>query len=349
MPSFLRALGQMKFITLNRELHKWAGIVLSVGILLITVTGFALLHDKSWQWLKRTPVPSFLVPDLATGAERRKSQDVRALAATDGPVVIGTKAGLYQETGLGVAPLAFPDGQPEITALWIGQARWLAGTPHGLFSSTNRGGSWEAVTDGPWETAGGIRVNVLAAHPASSATIYASTKMGFCRSTDGGIHWDNLGGRIVEAASNAEYGMEPDQKQEVLTIAFVEDHPATVLIGTHHGLFRYESDLDQVSMVDLSAAMAAAPPAMTWAKYLNDLHTGKLFAHKLWIVYDFIAIGLALFVVTGLYIWIYPKSVKWKKECEQARLLEARRIGTPGGDAADARRRSGNREASPVT
>ena len=118
---------------------------------------------------------------------------------------------------------------------------------------------------------------------------------------------------------------EMDKKQDVMTIAFVPHHPTTVLFGSHRGLYRYDSDQDIVSLVDFSAAMATVPaPPMTLAKYLNDLHTGKLFAHKLWLVYDLIAIGLVLFVATGLYIWIYPKSVKWKKEREQAQMREAR-------------------------
>lgn len=330
MSSIMQSLGKMKFITLNREIHKWAGIVLSIGVLVITVTGFALLHDKSWKWLKRTEVPSLVVPALAVEGERGKSQDVKALATTtdgntEGPVVIGTKAGLYQTSGDGIAPLALPAGETEITALLLSDERWLVGTPRGLFSSLDHGKSWDAITDGPWGETKRARVNALAASPASSNTVYAGTKMGVYRSLDGGAHWDDLSGRFAEAASHTGASEEAEKKQDVTTIAFAQDHPATVLFGSHRGLYRYESDEDRLSMVDLSAAMAnvAAPP-MTLAKYLNDLHTGKLFAHKLWVLYDAIAIGLVLFVATGLYIWIYPKSVKWKKEREQAQLREAR-------------------------
>ncbi len=334
MPSMVSQIGKMKFITLNREIHKWAGIVLSVGVLVITVTGFALLHDKSWKWLKRTEVPAALVPALAVEGERAKAQDVKALATAHsvnaaGPVVIGTKAGLYQASGTEVAPMASLAGQPEVTALWLGEERWLAGTPRGLFSSTDHGESWDTVTDGPWGDAKRARVNVLAASPVSSDTIYAGTKMGVYRSIDGGVHWDDLSARLADAASRGGDDEEMEKKQDVMTIAFAHDHPATVLFGSHRGLYRYESDEDRLSMVDLSATMAAvAAPPMTLAKYLNDLHTGKLFAHKLWLVYDAIAIGLVLFVATGLYIWIYPKSVKWKKEREQAQARDARVANT---------------------
>lgn len=334
MPSLMPSIGKMKFITLNRELHKWAGIVLSVGVLVITVSGFALLHDKSWKWLKRTEVPDVLVPALAAEGERAKALDVKALAAPQGgatgPIVIGTKAGLYQANGTGVAPMALPAGQPEVTALWLGEERWLAGTPRGLFASTDHGESWDAVTDGPWGGAKRAKVNVLAASPVSAATIYAGTKMGVYRSIDGGIHWEDLSERFAQTAPRPEDGEDMEKRQDVMTIAFAQDHPATVLIGSHHGLYRYDSAQDAVSILDLSTAAAtvSAPP-MTLAKYLNDLHTGKLFAHKLWLIYDAIAIGLVLFVATGLYIWIYPKSVKWKKEREQAQAREARLRSTP--------------------
>jgi hypothetical protein len=299
MASILSAFGKMKFITLNREVHKWAGIVLSLGVLVITVTGLALLHDKSWTWLKRTEVPSLLIPAWAVEGEREKAQDVKALVTapggdTAGLIMIGTKAGLYQGAGSGVTPMALPAWQTEVTALLLTEAQWLVGTPHGLLSSTDQGRSWVVVTEGPWGGKTRTKVNVLAAHPASSTTIYAGTKMGLYRSIDGGLHWENLSGRFADPAASGGGSEEMDKKREVMTIAFVKDHPSTVLFGTHRGLYRYESDLNTLSPVDLSAASATlTTPPMTWAKYLNDLHTGKLFAHKLWIVYDLTAIGLA--------------------------------------------------------
>ncbi len=333
MPSIMSSIGKMKFITLNRELHKWAGILLSVGVLVITVTGFALLHEKSWKWLKRTEVPDILVPALAVERERAKALDVKALASPRGDaaggIVIGSKSGLYQKSAAGIATMALPAGQAEVTALWLGEERWLVGTSRGLFFSTDYGRSWDAVVDGPWGDTKRPRVNVLAASPVSPSTIYAGTKTGVYRSNDGGVHWDDLSKRLADAASRAGDEEEMEKKQDVMTIAFEPNHPTTVLFGSHRGLYRYDSDQDTVAPVDFSAAMASVPaPPMTLAKYLNDLHTGKLFAHKLWIVYDLIAIGLALFVATGLYIWIYPKSVKWKKEREQARARETRSIGT---------------------
>lgn len=332
MPSIMPSIGKMKFITLNREVHKWAGIVLSVGVLAITVTGFALLHDKSWKWLKRTEVPAFLIPAWSLEGEKGKAKDVKALAATTaggaaGPLVVGTKTGLYQGDGAGVKPLAFPAGQPEVTAILLDDERWLVGTPRGLLYSTDRGSSWDMMSEGPWSQAKRTKVNTLAADPVSPHTIYAGTKMGLYRSTNGGVNWENLSDRTEAVAEETGEAEDMEKAREVMTIAFEPSQPATVWVGTHRGLYRYDAQTGAFSSIAIGAALAGMPAApMTLAKYLNDLHTGKLFAHKLWIVYDLIAIGLVLFVATGLYIWIYPKSVKWKKEREQAQLREARAV-----------------------
>lgn len=323
---------KMKFVTLNREIHKWAGIVLSVGVLVITVTGFALLHDKTWAWMKRIEVPAFLVPAWSLEGEKGKAKDVKALATTTGegaagPLVVGTKAGLYRGDGAGVKPLALPAGQTEVTALLLGGERWLVGTPRGLLYSTDRGSSWDMMSEGPWGQAKRTKVNTLAADPVSPQTIYAGTKMGLYRSANGGVNWENLSERMEAVAAETGEAEDMEKAREVMAIAFEPNRPGSVLVGTHRGLYRYDAQAGTFSSIEIGAALIGMPAApMTLAKYLNDLHTGKLFAHKLWIVYDLIALGLALFVATGLYIWIYPKSVKWKKEREQARVREARAV-----------------------
>lgn len=330
MPSIMSSISKMKFITLNREVHKWAGIVLSIGVLVITVTGFALLHDKTWSWMKRTEVPAFFVPAWSLEGEKGKAKDVKALATTTGggtagPLVVGTKAGLYRGDGAGVKPLALLAGQPEVTALLLGDERWLVGTLRGLLYSTDRGSSWKMMSEGPWSQSTRTKVNTLVADPVSSQTIYAGTKMGLYRSTNGGVNWENLSDRTEAMAEETGEAEDMEKAREVMTIAFEPNQPSTLLIGTHRGLYRYDAQAGAFSSIEIGAAIIGMPAApMTLAKYLNDLHTGKLFGHKLWIVYDLIALGLVLFVATGLYIWVYPKSVKWKKEREQARAREAR-------------------------
>lgn len=55
-------LKKMKFMTLNREVHKWLGIALAVFTLVISLTGFVLMHKKEWKWMKNIEVASWMVP-----------------------------------------------------------------------------------------------------------------------------------------------------------------------------------------------------------------------------------------------------------------------------------------------
>lgn len=335
MPSMVSSLGKMKFITLNREVHKWAGIVLSVFILVITLTGFALIHKKGWTWMKRIDVPQSLVPGWAAQESARKAKDIKALAVWPSgeasQLVAGTPAGLFAQNSEGWQPAGMP-GRVEITSLLIAESRWFLGTQRGLFESEDQGRSWTPVTDESRGLPARVKITAIAQSPADAGAIFLGTKIGPYLSTDGGLHWIGLGERLPMPD-----GPAPDQEvlekgREVMTIAFDPQQPSLVYFGTHHGIYRYDRHADTILALDLEpvAALAATgSPKMTLEKYLADLHTGKLFSDKLWTLYDLTALSLVLFVATGLYIWIYPKSVQWRKAREQARLRDARPLGNP--------------------
>lgn len=333
MPSIVQSLGKMKFITLNREIHKWAGIVLSVFILVITVTGFALIHKKTWTWMKTIDVPQGLVPTWAAQESGRKAKDIKALAVVpsgqESQLVAGTPAGLFAQNAGGWQPVGMPPGRIEITSLLVTESRWFLGTHRGLFESEDQGRSWTPVRDESRGLPARVKITAIRQNPADAGAIFLGTKMGPYLSTDGGLHWVGLGDRLPMPEGPAPDQEALEKAREVMTIAFDPQRPGLVYFGTHHGLYRYDQRADTMSALDLEpvAALAAtAAPKMTLEKYLTDLHTGKLFADKLWTLYDLTALSLVLFVATGLYIWIYPKSVKWKKEREQARLREARAV-----------------------
>jgi hypothetical protein len=335
MPSIVNSLRKMKFITLNREVHKWAGIVLSVFVLIITVTGFVLIHKKTWTWMKTVDVPQALVPGWASQESARKAKDIKALAFVpsghESQLVAATPAGLFAQDSQGWRPAGMPPGRVEVTSLLMTEDRWFLGTHKGLFESEDRGVSWTSVSDESRGLPSRAKITAIARHPVTGA-IFLGTKMGPYQSTDGGLHWIALSDRFPYAEKQALDEEALEKAREVMTIAFDPQQPSLVYFGTHHGLYRYDRSADTVSALDLApvAALAgAAAPTMTLDKYLTDLHTGKLFGDKLWTLYDLTAFGLALFVVTGLYIWIYPKSVKWKKEREQAQVREARLLSNP--------------------
>ncbi len=327
---------KMKFVTLNRTVHTWAGLVLSVFILVITVTGFALIHKKGWTWMKTVDVPQTLVPGWAAQESARKAKDIKALAVLtsgqESQLVAATPSRLFTQDSRGWQPAGMPPGRVEITSLLVTEQRWLLGTHRGLFESEDHGRNWMAVTDESRGLLPRMKITAIQRSPGDAGAVFLGTKMGPYVSTDEGAHWVSLGERLP-----IPEGMAPDQEaqekaREVMTIAFDPQRPGLVYFGTHHDIYRYDQHADTVSALDLApvAALAAtAAPKMTLEKYLTDLHTGKLFGDKLWTIYDLTALGLVLFVATGVYIWVYPKSVKWRKEREQAKLREACRLNNP--------------------
>lgn len=336
MPSLVNAIGKMKGITLNRAVHKWAGIALSGFILVITITGFVLIHKKTWTWMKGIEVPQSLVPGWASQESIRKAKNIKALAAVptgqSTQLVAATAAGLFAQDSRGWRSAGMPPGRVEVTSLLMTENRWLLGTHKGLFESEDHGVSWAPLRDESRGLPSRAKIAAIAQHPADAGTLFLGTKMGPYLSTDGGLHWIGLGDRFPFPEGGAPDQETLEKTREIMTIAFDPQRADLAYFGTHYGIYRYDRSANAVSVLDLApvAALAGtAAPTMTLDKYLTDLHTGKLFGDKLWTLYDLTAIGLALFVATGLYIWIYPKSVKWRKEREQARAREARHLNNP--------------------
>jgi len=309
---------KMKFVTFNREVHKWVGVVLALFVIVIGVTGVVLIHKKDFRSLKETEVPGAFIPGWYSEEMGKKGKEVKALAvgtddSTRGVLMAGTKAGLMARQEGRWMQMGEAIGGAEVTSLLLTERRWLAGTQHGLYQSLDSGRTWEAVKEGPLGEQKKLEVKTLQTSLRDPETIWMGTMMGIYRSQDGGEHWEDL---------SAVLPME-EKARHVATIAFDPRHPGVVLFGTHNGLYRYDQASgvsESMEIEQMSAIAVAAKPRMTLDKYLTDLHTGKLFGDKLWALYDFTSIGLILFVGTGLYIWIYPTLAKRRKAREQARL-----------------------------
>jgi len=316
---------KMKFVTLNREVHKWAGVVLALFVIVIGVTGVVLIHKKDLLSLKKVEVPGALIPGWYAEEMGKKGKEVKALAVgssdpTGSVLMAGTKAGLMARQEGRWTSMGEAIGGVEVTSLLLTERRWLAGTQHGLYQSLDSGRTWEAVKEGPLGEQKKLEVKTLQLSPWDPRTIWMGTMMGVYRSQDGGGHWEEF---------SAALPME-EKARKVTTIAFDPRHQGVVLFGTHDGLYRYDQASgvsESIEIDQMSAVAAAAKPRMTLDKYLTDLHTGKLFGDKLWALYDLTSIGLILFVGTGLYIWIYPTLAKRRKAREQERLASARRAG----------------------
>jgi hypothetical protein len=57
-----------------------------------------------------------------------------------------------------------------------------------------------------------------------------------------------------------------------------------------------------------------AGAGLTLGKVMKDLHTGKLFGDRLWLVYDAISLALVMFVGTGVYLYLWPLVLRRRKQ-----------------------------------
>ncbi|MCZ7627335.1 MAG: PepSY domain-containing protein [Candidatus Methylomirabilis sp.] len=295
----------MSFITLNRKVHTWVGVVLAVFVTVIGVTGLVLVHKKDLaSILRTTEVSGALIPSWYAREMAEKAREIKAVAVgtkelTESALLTGTKAGLMMQQESRWARAGGDLDGVEVTALLATDERWLAGTRWGLFQSLDRGRTWAPIKDGPLGGGKKLEVRTLQLSLLHPRSVWMGTQNGLYRSRDGGAHWED-----VSAVLPID-----EKSRHVVAIAFAPGHQETVLVGTHNGLYRYNQTSGEVSELggkQLALLATAAIPRMALDKYLTDLHTGKLFADRLWLLYDITAIGFVLFVGTGLYLWIYP-------------------------------------------
>lgn len=293
-----------KAVTLARKVHRSAGMSLALFVSLLAVTGLALIHQKSWTWLKRVDVPVSLVPTWGTAMMTQKAGQIKALAIDHGAdtagvdLVAATKSGLFgQKSGRWSLLMPAAD-QPEVTAVLIMESRWLIGTQQGLFKSDDAGETWTASGE---EGRPMGKITTIQRSPSQPDILFVGSKTGAHISRDSGGHWTALAGPS---------GSATDLATEITVIAFDPSQLDYAFVGTKRGLYRYHQKAGTVEAVDLEPLerlVAAMPMKMTLDVYLNDLHTGKLFGDRLWPLYDLTAAALVLFVGTGVYMWIYPK------------------------------------------
>lgn len=233
--------------------------------------------------------------------------------------MVGTKAGLAVGDGEHWTGGGIQAAGEEVSSLLVSSDTWLAGTHRGLYRSTNHGQSWELVTAAIWPKPEKLEVRTLARSSHEPGTIWLGAKMGLYRSLDGGLQWEDL----------TPFLPEDEDAREVTALAFPSEQQGIILVGTHHGLYRYDSQAKTLAGLNtdgLARVSESKTPHLTLDKYMDKLHDGKLFGDKLWVLYDLTAWSFVLFVATGLYIWIYPKSAKRRKEREQAKVAAAKAL-----------------------
>jgi len=153
---------------------------------------------------------------------------------------------------------------------------------HGVYR--NRSGRGEET----WEPCDGEemrRITELAASPPPSNTLYAGTsEEGLFRSTDGGKHWELLGGHSLFTQSSTEHlARDPLYIESVLILVAPETE--RVFVGTHYGMWVSEdkgdnwqplrtgfADTDEAYNVQ---ALARSPTGRLYAGTLDGLYSSQ--------------------------------------------------------------------------
>jgi hypothetical protein len=219
---------------------------------------------------------------------------VHGVARSGATLWVATSAGLFRSDGDGwaVAGLAGRDLDGVVVtgdgALWV-TARKPA---PGLLVSRDGGVAWRAIAlDGEPREGG------LVAAPGTSD-------------------------RVLVATKDAVYAAGPDGAVPVVLPLPARGVTALATAGDRAVAARG----DRVALLGASGWQRAAAPVviaggqkpMTVGKFLDELHTGALFGHALWVVYDLGALAMILFVFTGVHLWITPLLVKRRKRAKQA-------------------------------
>lgn len=147
---------------------------------------------------------------------------VKAVAVNtdDGTVYAGTPTGMFLSTDSG-ANWAVASPNPEIYCITINPFTASAvytGTNHGIFVTTDDGETWIGKNDNLTNP----YVTSLTFHPYMQGELYAGTLGdGVFKSTSAGATWSTTG--LSDTAVHA--------------LAFARTHPATLFAGTHQGIY----------------------------------------------------------------------------------------------------------------
>lgn len=283
------------------------GVCLAFFLLVMSVTGFYLIHKKDLPSFKKVAVSNLFIPQKTIKKISKRLSEITFVSVTAGEesdslLLAGTKTGLNVRQGDLWNRVPRWDGV-EIKAIFLGSDRWLAGTKRGLHESIDRGIRWTMLRRGPFKMKKKHDVRTIEASPWAPSELWLGTKGDLYRSLDGGEQWERMSDLL------------PSEKRSrsITTIAFDSQVEGTVLIGTEGGLYIYKRNGSHaVKILDVFSETSASV-TLTLDKYIDRLHTGKLFGGRLWFFYDLTAISVILFVGTGLYIWSYPKIAQKKK------------------------------------
>lgn len=181
----------------NRTFHKWAGLICGAFILILSVSGFLLMHPEEFG-IQDAQISGKYLPSKYFNVQGA-NHPIQALlipSSASPTIYVGTKVGVYQSQDSGAtwkqtnqglfdqnirALAAHPDFPKTI----------YAGTALGIFKSEVGGENWSEWID---ESSGltDPKVNDLSIDAKDPDIIFAATEGGIFKSEDEGETWDVL-------------------------------------------------------------------------------------------------------------------------------------------------------------
>lgn len=214
----------------SRNFHKWIGLVCAVFFIILSLSGFILMHYESFG-LNNVVVSGRFLPDKYFQVASSKRNIHTITATPNGSIYVGTDHGLYRSQDNGNSWNELEQGlfHKNIRVLAVDPVEsgiLYAGTPGGIFKTEDGGDHWTDWFDASSGLSNGD-VNDMIIHPEDSYKLYAATQGGLYFSDDGGESWEILfrGGNVGKEIS-----------VKMVRISAVDSR--TIYIGTANGMYR---------------------------------------------------------------------------------------------------------------
>ena len=221
----------------TRNFHKWVGLVCAGFFIILSISGFILMHYDSLG-LNHVVISGKFLPDkyFQLAASKRSIQTISA--TENGILYVGTNYGLYRSQDEGKTWTQLEQGlfNQNIHALAMDPAEnsvLYAGTSGGIFKTEDGGDHWTDWFDASSGLTNG-EVNDLIIHPDDSEKLFAATEGGLFYSEDAGDSWELL----FDAK-----GIEKGIPVKLVRLSSVD--PSDIYIATENGMYRSREGEDK--------------------------------------------------------------------------------------------------------